>query len=344
MAQMYPDHLDEHTQSQAERTLYSAFGEQLDDSYVVFHHVGWVAHDKRKHPHDGEADFVIAHPDRSVLVIEVKGGTIRRDGKAGRWTTTSASGITDDITDPVEQAKDSKYVLLDRLKLALGRYIVMGHAVAFPDVEIRSTFLGLNLPRQLVLDATDLPQLARWVGQALAYWDARYSQQETPLGQDGLQELLSILGNQWIIRPALWRQFGEEGKQLMQLTEQQYAILDALNRHRRVIISGFAGSGKTLLAVEKAVRLSRQGLLSAVGLLQRQSGSRPQRAFDERGAPVEHARRGHVPSPMYLPGGCAWGSHSERGTRCYLLCHGAPEGAAGCCETKQRALRCHPRG
>lgn len=259
MAQMYPDHLDERTQSQAERTLYTAFREQLDDAYVVFHHVGWVAHDKRKHPHDGEADFVIAHPDRGVLVVEVKGGTIRHDGKAGRWTTTSASGVTDAIADPVEQAKDSKYVLLERLKLALGRYIVMGHAVAFPDVEIRSTFLGLTLPRQLVLDATDVPQLERWVGQALAYWDARYSEQETPLGQDGLQQLLAILGNQWVIRPALWSQFGEEGKQLMQLTEQQYAILDALNRHRRVIISGFAGSGKTLLAVEKAVRLSRQG-------------------------------------------------------------------------------------
>ena len=233
--------------------------EQLDDAYVVFHHVGWVAHDKRKHPHDGEADFVIAHPDRGVLVIEVKGGTIRRDGKAGRWTTTSARGVTDEIADPVEQAKDSKYVLLDRLKLALGRYIVAGHAVAFPDVEIRSTFLGLTLPRELVLDATDLPQLAHWMGRALAYWDGRYSEQETPLGQDGLQQLLEIVGNQWVIRPALWRQFGEEGKQLMQLTEQQYAILDALNRHRRVIISGFAGSGKTLLAVEKAVRLSRQG-------------------------------------------------------------------------------------
>ncbi len=92
-----------------------------------------------------------------------------------------------------------------------------------------------------------------------AGWHARYSEQETPLGQDGLQQLLEILGNQWVIRPAFWRQFGEEGKQLMQLTEQQYTILDALNRHRRVIINGFAGSGKTPQAVEKDVRLSRQG-------------------------------------------------------------------------------------
>jgi hypothetical protein len=256
---MYPNHLDEHTQSQAERRLYAACCEQLDDSYVVFHHVGWLAQDRRKHPRDGEADFVIAHPDRGVLVIEVKGGTIGRDGKTGRWTTTSVTGFTDVISDPVEQAKDSKYVLLDRLKLALSRYIVVGHAVAFPDVEVKTISLGLNLPRQIVLDATDVPQLAHWVGRALTYWDGRYSQQETPLGQDGLKQLVTMLGNQWVIRPALWQQFGEEGKQLMQLTEQQYALLDALNRHRRVIISGFAGSGKTLLAAEKAVRLSRQG-------------------------------------------------------------------------------------
>src|SRR6266566_7984041 len=95
--------------------------------------------------------------------------------------------------------------------------------------------------------------------RALDYWDGRYSQQETPLGQDGLKQLISMLGNQWVIRPALWRQFDEEGRQLMQLTKQQYAILDSLNRHRRVLILGFAGSGKTLLAVEKATRLARQG-------------------------------------------------------------------------------------
>jgi Nuclease-related domain/AAA domain len=259
MAQTYPDHLDERTQSRAERTLYAAFCEQLDDSYVVFHHVGWLAHDKRKHPRDGEADFVIAHPDRGVLVIEVKGGTIGRDGTTGRWTTTSAAGITDVIADPVEQARNSKYVLLEYLKLALKRYIVVGHAVAFPDGEVKSTFLGLTLPRQIVLDASDVGQLARWVGRAFAYWDGRYSGQDTPLGGDGLKKLVAILGNQWKIRPALWKQFDEEGKQLMQLTEQQYSILDALNRHRRVIINGFAGSGKTLLAIEKAVRLSRQG-------------------------------------------------------------------------------------
>ena len=44
-----------------------------------------------------------------------------------------------------------------------------------------------------------------------------------------------------------------------QLTEEQYVILDYLKRHRRAAISGSAGSGKTLVALEKAIRLYRDG-------------------------------------------------------------------------------------
>ena len=65
------------TESSAERLLYEAFLEQLDDEYVVFHSVDWVLADRRGRPEQGEADFVVAHPEDGVLVIEVKGGEVR---------------------------------------------------------------------------------------------------------------------------------------------------------------------------------------------------------------------------------------------------------------------------
>lgn len=43
-------------------------------------------------------------------------------------------------------------------------------------------------------------------------------------------------------------------------TKEQEKVLDFLREHRRVAISGSAGSGKTLLAMEKAARLDRSGL------------------------------------------------------------------------------------
>jgi superfamily I DNA/RNA helicase len=54
-------------------------------------------------------------------------------------------------------------------------------------------------------------------------------------------------------------QITEEAEELVRLTEEQFWVLDFLGRHRRAAICGCAGSGKTLLAAEKARRLIRQG-------------------------------------------------------------------------------------
>ena len=74
MARMYPNQLDPATKSAAERTLYAAMRDQLDDAYTVFHSVAYLAPSrKKKAPFDGEIDFVIAHPLHGVPVLEVKG-------------------------------------------------------------------------------------------------------------------------------------------------------------------------------------------------------------------------------------------------------------------------------
>lgn len=259
MARMYPDQLDPETKSAAERLLYELFREQLDDTYVVFHSVHWLALDEQRRPRDGEADFVLAHPDAGILVVEVKGGGVRRDPSASRWTSTDATGATNTIKNPVAQARQSKYSLLKQLKTMIKRYLNIGHAVAFPDVVVEQTHLGPDLIRDIVLDGTDLPRLARWVEKAMDYWRGERSREEMAPGKEGIQALVRLLGKQWELRPALWGQFSAERRELIRLTREQYVILDVLNRQRQVAISGFAGSGKTLLAAEKASRLARQG-------------------------------------------------------------------------------------
>jgi len=47
---------------------------------------------------------------------------------------------------------------------------------------------------------------------------------------------------------------------IKKLTDEQYVVLDFLKHERRVLISGSAGSGKTLVAAEKAIRLSKASL------------------------------------------------------------------------------------
>lgn len=72
-------------------------------------------------------------------------------------------------------------------------------------------------------------------------------------------ELQSILGRSIEFANPLSKQVAGEEQQIIRLTEEQFQVLDALNRNRRVAVSGCAGSGKTFLALEKARRLAHEG-------------------------------------------------------------------------------------
>ena len=58
--------------------------------------------------------------------------------------------------------------------------------------------------------------------------------------------------------------FNSIRKTIKNLTNDQYQVLHYLRYKSRVIISGCAGSGKTLLAVEKALRLDSNGIKSLI--------------------------------------------------------------------------------
>jgi hypothetical protein len=262
MAQMYPNELSLDTHSAAERKLYKAFRDELDQSYTVFHSVAWQSLDGEGRPRDGEADFVIAHPQRGILVLEAKGGAIEYDPSTDCWTSTSRHGQVYEIRDPFAQVRYSKYALEERLQIMLhrpARRINIGHAVAFPDVVVGAALLGPDQPRRIILDKADLADFSRWVGSVLAYYRGGASQRETAPGEEAVYALIDLLGKTRELRPALWGDFAQERELLVRLTEQQYGVLGVLNRQRRVAVCGCAGSGKTMLAAEKATRLARQG-------------------------------------------------------------------------------------
>ncbi len=260
MARMYPNQLSPDTRSDAERQLYEAFRDKVGDDYIVFHSVAWLSQDRQGRPRDGEADFVIAHPQHGILVMEAKGGIIRYSPDTKQWASTDPHGQTYDVKDPFGQAGFSKHALRDHLTRKIpGRRINIGHAVAFPDVTVQEDWLGPNKPRQIILDQIGLADLSAWVSQAMDYWRGKTTQQDTVSGEEAIKALTELLAKNWELRPALWGDFVQEQDQFIRLTRQQYLILDVLNRQRRAAICGCAGSGKTMVAAEKASRLARQG-------------------------------------------------------------------------------------
>ena len=182
MARMYPNELQYHDKlSSAEIYLYKEFQKQLDDSYVVFHSVAWQTIGRNNRMQDGEADFVIAHPENGILVVEVKGGQIEFDPYAATWLSRSTNDKYHKIKDPFMQAKLGKYSLIDLFQTVLHRvsHINIGHAVAFPDVYVGKKVLGLDKPRDIIMDMVDSTKLSAWVGQAMAYWRAEDTRKNT---------------------------------------------------------------------------------------------------------------------------------------------------------------------
>jgi hypothetical protein len=252
----------------AEDRVRVAIRAALDDSYRLYPNVGWVLKETRDKPaRDGETDLVIVHPERGLLVVETKGGRIRRDG-TGRWF----SGEHALPVPPFQQAETSKHALARKLvelpDWPGGRAdIRVGHAVAFPDAEVGALAapgrgLGPEAPRELILDGALIRSrdaVHAWLEGVYAYWlgDGRR-------GRPFDRRQMSLIDETFAppaleLRPALLRHVEEGEEEVVRATQTQYRVLNTLRGQRRAAVTGPAGCGKTILAAEKARRLAKEG-------------------------------------------------------------------------------------
>ena len=249
------------TGREAEERVYRELRRVVPEGALVFLRTPYLTGDEGRQHGEGEADIVIADPRRGLLFVEVKGGSPIRLDHEGRWWSGSNG-----IADPFDQATRAKHELVRRI-VALEDWAWepprAGHAVCFPHVD-RDAISG-PLPAEarsaLILDRADLasPQA---LGEALERIDRAWPRPEpglvlTPAQVEAVRDAL---------RPSV--RFGsylrgdiEEGEaDVQQATEQQRFILDLVGpTRRRVEIAGCAGSGKTLLAADKARQLARDG-------------------------------------------------------------------------------------
>ncbi|HEU4920498.1 MAG TPA: nuclease-related domain-containing protein, partial [Candidatus Limnocylindrales bacterium] len=122
----------------AETLVYERLRAALPADYRIFRNVAWLERTAdNRGLRDGEADVVVAHPERGFLVMEVKAGEIARDAY-GRWF----AGARELKPSPFEQARTSMHALLRKLDDLPDRPSdfrpIAGHAVAFPDVDLAS--------------------------------------------------------------------------------------------------------------------------------------------------------------------------------------------------------------
>lgn len=258
MARMYPAELVVGAESSAEELLFHRFSEDLPDDFIVLHGIRWLSRTARGWQKQGEIDFLILHPDLGGLVLEVKGGRIGVDGERGDWWSIDAHGRRHPIKDPFAQASDSMHALrekLDESPTTAGHFIWLQHGVAFPDVRVDREGFGPHAPRSSVIDADDLWSLEKAVRRVFGSPPNGY--RLTPAAARALIDLLKP--SREIKTLALGPRILTAEQRIIQLTQEQYRVLDLLQGESRAAIRGCAGSGKTMLALEKARRLAREG-------------------------------------------------------------------------------------
>jgi hypothetical protein len=244
------------TESSAERRLYEGFLEQLGPEYVVYHSVDWVLAGARG-PEEGEADFIIAHPLDGLLVLEAKGGRLSYEASTRRWTQSGRAGRHSLDEDPFDQARDEMRSLIEILSSQEGwsRWMPSyGYGVAMPDGTY-GTDVHPSAPHQVAIDRDDMRRLADRVEEVMRYW----RRPGRTFGAEGMDRLARALGFTVEIRTPLKLEFEEDDRKIVELTDDQAWILAFVAHRRRAVVTGPAGSGKTLLAIQIARRLADAG-------------------------------------------------------------------------------------
>ena len=255
----------------AERLVADRLRAALPPEFRLYPNVEWTGPMRDGGPaEDGEADLVIAHPEHGLLVLEVKDGEPSRDA-AGRWWL----GPIPLDRSPFEQAMRSQHQLVRKLE-SLPAWPVRpggggprtphaGHGVAFPSVDMRSLpaghiLLGPDAPRETVLDAEALEQpeaIRAWIERAFDYFIGDGSKGWSP-GDAGISLIEELLAPTVQLRRLVRGRIVDDAPLLLEASREQQYVLRR-TRARRVEVIGPAGSGKSMLAAEKARRLAVEG-------------------------------------------------------------------------------------
>ena len=257
MAKFYPTIINSFHSSEGEYLVYEALS-KLNNEYVVFHSYRWLGEINQRRS-EGEADFVVLHPQKGILSIEVKAGSIAYYN--GNWIQTNRHTKESKIIDPVGQAAESQYRIQNYLRRHFnGQIPVVGRAVWFPSVSIHDKItLPLEVNRDIIFDVGSLDNPAKDLDKAFSYWKLNLGVRGTELCIHDFKNVIKLLMPSFKIVESVASTAFESKRSYIQMTRQQASILNFLQEQPTAVIHGPAGTGKTMLAIEKANMLASKG-------------------------------------------------------------------------------------
>ena len=239
----------------SEKRVFKALQQGLPDDWICIHSRRFVLPaTTTRSVKEGEIDFIVLHPRRGYICLEVKGGRVERD-ENDAWYSTDRHGERHAIKDPGRQAQNACRSISNYLRGRIqGPPLHYSWGVIFSDITVEGD-LGPALPREIIADRNDLGDPARQIETLLDSYDAPL--EEIP--GNTREAFVSALAPTFSLVPLLRDRIDEEAAEIVRLTKEQKHALDYCQENLRVGVEGGAGTGKTILAMEKARRLVADG-------------------------------------------------------------------------------------
>lgn len=257
MATLIPDVAKDSTRS--ERLVFDRLARDLPDEWIVLHSLGLSSHARKIW---GEADFVVLS-EKGIFVIEVKGGSVSCEN--GLWTFTSPDGRQSYSKQegPFEQAKDALFALENSLKTEPRHQdLLCGYGVIMPFETFTQT--GPEIEPGVLLDRRNFRRdLGFFIGELSTFWRNLYAERHGRTVR--FPDVDDIAAVRQLLRPDVTSCFSlgsyltSLDAELLDLTTEQIRTLRGMDNNVRTVIRGGAGTGKTVLAAERAKRLAADG-------------------------------------------------------------------------------------
>ena len=264
MAIMIPERPRSFTPASQEGLMFDAL-QTLPDTWYVFHSFKMV-NTSDGELRESECDFIIYNREKGIICLEAKAGS-GISYQNGEWLYSS--GIVMSHDGPFRQAANGMYRLRDRIKNSRMRQIVdrckMLYGVWFPginDIKLQQLAFPEDADKRLVLTTEALNDPEPYLENifSISTFFNRHSITETDISETESNMLIrGIFCPEFNVFPSA--SFDSDLKNIVfhRLLKEQSNILYFLEDQRVAVINGAAGTGKTMIAVEKARRHAMDG-------------------------------------------------------------------------------------
>lgn len=243
VATLLPADFDLAKLAPSEQRVCSSLLSGLDETWFVVPNVAILVEGT-----DCEIDVVLVSANRGVIAVEVKGGVISIE--KGVWIQNGRP-LT---KSPTQQVTKAKHNLIKRLRttgVELDGMFVC-HAIALPDVgSVPADGLGTDTPHEIVFAKPQLEFPTRAVDQLL--------REQKPVPPQRIAKLLAALRPDIALEGNEGQVLQWAGKRLDDETRVHLANIQGLDKNRRVLVTGGAGTGKTMLVLDWAKRAIERG-------------------------------------------------------------------------------------